>query len=315
MTSTGPEQGQPRTEPDGDANHSSVERWHGYETGESVLAWQSRVPTRDRDTAAHSLLRVIAPRRLFALVLAIVLLGAAAGYVGALLWPKEYAARAEILYEISTEKPTGFLREDRSLTTQLVTLRSRQVLAPVAIANGVPVEQLGKQVTISLLDSSEIIQVEARAGDRDTALNLTRGIVDRYRQVVLAEDGSGAAGYLNTQLSQVQDRLADARTELEVQRVQQTYGAIGTSELASAEARVQSLSDREQDLQGQLDEITVARMDAPRTEVVVPPYGVPDPVSPRPVFAAASGALTAFVVAALTVVVIVHRRSRVSGVG
>ncbi|MBQ0924277.1 hypothetical protein [Saccharopolyspora endophytica] len=310
MTNTGSDQGQPRAEPDGNANHSSIEYWHRYEPWE---AGPTRVPTRDRDGAAHSIFRVITPRRLLSLVLAVVLLGAAAGYVGALLWPKEYAARAEILYEISTEKPTGFLREDRSLTTQLVTLRSRQVLAPVAIANGVPVEQIEKQVTISLLDSSEIIQVETRAGDRDTAQNLTRSIVDRYRQIVLTQDGSGATGYLNTQLSQVQDGLAKARTELERQRAQQASGSIGTSALASAEAQVQGLSDREQNLRRQLDELTVAGMDAPRTEVVVPPYGVSDPVSPRPGFAAASGALAAFVVAALTVVVIVHRRSRMSG--
>jgi hypothetical protein len=310
MTNTGSDQGQPRTEPDGNANHSSIERWHRYPPWE---AGSTQVPTRDRDTAAHSIFRVIAPGRLLSLVLAIVLLGAAAGYVGALLWPKEYAARAEILYEISTEKPTGFLREDRSLTTQLVTLHSRQVLAPVAIANDVPVEQLEKQVTISLLDSSEIIQVEARAGDRDTAQNLTRSIVDRYRQVVLTQDGSGATGYLNTQLSQVQDGLAKARTELERQRTQQAYGASGTAALASGESQVQSLSDREQNLRRQLDELTVAGMDAPRTEVVVPPYGVPDPVSPQPGSAAASGALAAFVIAALTVVVIVHRRSRMSG--
>lgn len=310
MTSTGSDRGQPRTEPDGAANRSSVEHWHRYAPWE---AGPTRVSARGGDSAAHSILHGIAPRRLFAFLLAMVLLGAAAGYGGALLWPKEYAARAEILYEISTEKPTGFLREDRSLTTQLVTLRSRQVLAPVANANGLPVEQLGKQVTISLLDSSEIIQVEARAADRDTAENLTRSIVDRYRQVVLAEDGSEASGYLNTQLNQVQGELAKARTELERQRVQQASGSIGTSELASAEAQVQGLSDREQNLRRQLDELTVAGMDAPRTEVVVPPYGVADPVSPRPAFAAASGALAAFVVAALTVVVIVHRRSRMRG--
>lgn len=310
MTSTGSDRGQPRTEPDGNANNSSVERWHRYEPWEADRA---RVPTRDRNTAAHTLFRAISPRRLLALVLAMVMLGAAAGYVGALLWPKEYAARADILYEISTEKPTGFLREDRSLTTQLVTLRSRQVLAPVALANGVPVERIEKQVTISLLDSSEIIQVEARAGDRDTAQNLTRGIVDRYRQVVQTQDGNEATGYLNTQLGQVQDGLAKARTQLASQRAQQGYGATGSAQLASTEAQVQGLSDREQNLRRQLDEITVAQMNAPRTEVVVPPYGVPDPVSPRPVFAAVSGALAAFVVAVLTVAVLVHRRSRMSG--
>ena len=310
MTSTGSDRGQPRTEPDGNANNSSVERWHRYEPWEADRA---RVPTRDRNTAAHTLFRAISPRRLLALVLAMVMLGAAAGYVGALLWPKEYAARADILYEISTEKPTGFLREDRSLTTQLVTLRSRQVLAPVALANGVPVERIEKQVTISLLDSSEIIQVEARAGDRDTAQNLTRGIVDRYRQVVQTQDGNEATGYLNTQLGQVQDGLAKARTQLSSQRAQQGYGATGSAQLASTEAQVQGLSDREQNLRRQLDEITVAQMNAPRTEVVVPPYGVPDPVSPRPVFAAVSGALAAFVVAVLTVAVLVHRRSRMSG--
>src|ERR1700742_993456 len=60
---------------------------------------------------------------MLALAATIILLAVGLALAGALMWPKTYAARAEVLFPITQEQPTGFLREDRSLTTQLVLLQ------------------------------------------------------------------------------------------------------------------------------------------------------------------------------------------------
>src|SRR4051812_12806047 len=99
--------------------------------------------------------------------LLIIVLAATAAYAVASRGNRVYGARTQILFERRTENPTGFLREDRDLTTQLVTLRSRSVLGPVAAANGLSVDELAKKVHVGIVDSSEIISVQV--DDRSVA--------------------------------------------------------------------------------------------------------------------------------------------------
>ncbi|WP_190812808.1 GumC domain-containing protein [Saccharopolyspora pogona] len=243
-------------------------------------------------------------RRLLGVSLLIVLIGAGTAFIGALVWPPVYAARAQILFEISEEKSTGFLREDRSLTTQLVLLRSRQVLGPVAAQEQLPVEDLEKTVTMSLLDSSEVLQVESRAGTPDVALRRAREIVDRYRAIARTNSESGLDGYVRGQLADVRTNLVEASARVSRERAEP-----GSPSLASAEALVQSLQQREQQLQSQLDQLSMTELARSEPKVVVPAYSVTDPVSPRPMFATAAGALTGLLVAAITAVLLVRRWS------
>lgn len=240
------------------------------------------------------------------LALVVVLIGSGAGYVGALLWPPQYAARADLLYEISTEKSTGFLREDRSLTTQVVLLNSRQVLGPVAATARMPVEDFQKQVTASVVESSEVLQVEVRAPSPEAAERWTQDIVDGYLRIASKGSESDVDGYLHKQLDDVQRDLARARVDVAKLRGQESRGVNN----ASTEATLQSLTDREQQLLAKLDERNIAELESSRPEIVVPPYAVPDPVSPRPAFAAATGAFTALVIAAGVVAVLARRRTR-----
>lgn len=249
-------------------------------------------------------------KQLAALALMLVLVGACAAYGGALLWPAQYAARAEILYEISTEKPTGFLREDRSLTTQLVLLRSRQVLAPVAARAGVQVEEFEKQVTVSLVDSSEVIRVEVRSGSREVATRQAQAIVDRYMRIAPVANSSEAARYLRAELTDVQQKRVRARAEADRQRQLQGRGTSNASAVSAAEAGLESLADREQQLLSQLDELKVAELGASRPEVVAPSYVLADQVSPRPLFAAATGALVGSVIAAGAIAVVARHWTR-----
>ncbi|WP_137815080.1 hypothetical protein [Gandjariella thermophila] len=249
-------------------------------------------------------------RRLVGLSAAIVLVGAVVGFGAGLLWPARYAARAEILYQISQEKSTGFLRQDRSLTTQLVLLQSPRVLAPVAAGSGMSLDDLKKKVSVTLLDNSEVIQVEARNHSRDTALRWVRDIVDNYLKVAPADQATEVDAFLRQQLAEVQDNLAKARVHAATVHEQQSAGLVGSLAGASADAEVQGLADHERKLREQLDELHVATVSAPRREVVVPPYPVANPVSPRPAFTAATGALASLVIAAGAAAVLGRRWAR-----
>ena len=75
-------------------------------------------------------------------------------------------------YDITAEQPTAFLREDRTLTTQVVLLQSQAVLAPVANAFGMPLRDLeaeghcaGRQ------HQRDAPGVEVRDESRDKALS------------------------------------------------------------------------------------------------------------------------------------------------
>ncbi|MER7015121.1 hypothetical protein ABT324_27130 [Saccharopolyspora sp. NPDC000359] len=223
--------------------------------------------------------------RLVAIAVAIVLAGTGIGLASAFVLPAQYAARAEILYEVSAEKPSKFLRQDRGLTTQLVTLRSRQVLEPVAVGEHLRVEDLSELVSVSVLDDSEVIQVEARGNSRETALRRSKAVIDSYLLAAQRNSDSGAGEYLRDQLGAVQHELAAARA--------------GQSTTAAA------LADREQQLLAEVDKFNAEQSAGPR--LLTQPYQVDDQVSPRPWFTAVTGALAGLLVAAGVVAVVARR--------
>lgn len=200
-------------------------------------------------------------------------LGAGVGYGMTHVLEKQYAARAEILYPIAQESPTGFLREDRNLTTQVVLLRSRAVIAPVAADAGLTPEELGDRVGATVIDGSEVLRVEVRDPDEAAALDLTRGLVRRYMDVASERAGRDRE-YLSAQLALVQRRLG---------RV-----APGSSAEEQLAARRGALLER-------LDELALA---GPPARLVAAPYPVGEPVSPRPLLAGAAGGLCGLLIGA-----------------
>jgi capsular polysaccharide biosynthesis protein len=249
------------------------ERSSGKATGESA---QLRLPVR----------HVI---KLSLLGLVITLVGAGVALVVTLLLPPQYAARTELLYRISYESPTGFLREDRSLTTQAVLLESRRVLEPVALANGVSVEQLAEQVDVNVVEGSLIIEVEVRNGDRATGLRFVDAISDQYFEAARVSDQPELRQYFENQLRDIQRRLR---------------------ELPVPAPERPELAVREVDVQRQLDEIQLGIAEESRAEVVVPPYSVESPVSPRPMLAVAAGALSGLMIALVVIAVLARLPSR-----
>ena len=237
-----------------------------------------------------------------------VVVGAVAGYVESSMSPDRYGARAEVYYEISQEKATGFLREDRSLTTQLVLAHSRAVLEPVATANGMTVDELSSQLSVSLLGSSELIRLQVEDASPERALALVEAVVTQYLTLTREQGTDNARQYLETQMSQLETLVDAQRDKIEVLSAQTTNPQDGN--VLAARSELESLLTRQDAIAEQLDQLTVGQMTQQRIDLLTPGYVLADPVSPRPKVAAVTGALAAAVLAAVLVALIGRRWSR-----
>jgi uncharacterized protein involved in exopolysaccharide biosynthesis len=242
-------------------------------------------------------------RRLALALLAIVLVGAgaAAGSAVADLMPKMYAAHADVLYPLVQEQPTGFLRQDRNLSTQEVLLASRTVLDPVALEFGIPVEDLADELETEVVEESEIIRVQFTDTSRAQAREVLEAILARYLDVANNPQRTELRAYLDAQLADVRARLHTARDEAE--------GAVlGLTQ--AAQAQIDALVQREATLQSQIDEDQLAAIGGPAPLITVPPYVEHDAVSPQPLLAIGGGALAGLVVALIVVAVLARRMTR-----
>jgi hypothetical protein len=246
--------------------------------------------------------------RLVLLALMIILLGSAGGLAGALVLPKTYGARAEIFYPVSQNQGSDPLRQDRQLSTQLVFLKSRAVLGPVAQKQGRQFEDLDKDVGVEVLENSEVIQVEAHGSTELAAMQTLQAVMDSY--LALAGQPSGVARNLETQLADARQNTAQLQS-----RVPQLTTAVlaGTATQASLdEARVQLAAslDREKTIQARIDEVKLTGQVGPGAQLLTPPYSLPGPVDPQPLIAAGTGALVGLVMAGGVLAVGARRRIR-----
>ncbi|HXV93562.1 MAG TPA: hypothetical protein VD813_09715 [Pseudonocardia sp.] len=224
--------------------------------------------------------------RLALLALVIVIGAGGLGYDVSLLFPTQYAARAEVLYPISIEQPTGFLREDRNLTTQLVLIQSRSTLEPVAAAEGIPVEELQRKLSAEVVETSEIIQVEVRDPSRERGVELADGVVRSYLDTATGRRPDPVRAFVQGELDRTREELAGNPPDRD------------------------ALVQREQALVAQLDNLTTAELSRPVPSLLVPPYSAPDPVGVGPLTTTAVGMLLGLLVAAPLVLVLARRRTR-----
>jgi capsular polysaccharide biosynthesis protein len=220
--------------------------------------------------------------KLVLLTVVLAVIGAVLGFMAAAVLPSQYAARTTIQYNIAGENTGDFLKTDRNLTTQVVLLTSRNVLAPVASANGVSVDALTKQVSATILSSSDIIQLEVKSSDPTTATTLANAIAKQYLTVA---NSSGPQGYLQGQLDAV--------------KKQQAAGATAADQTA--------LATRAATLQAQLDQLNLTQN---QSSVLVPAYALTDPVSPNKTLAGLTGGICGLIIALMTVVTLSRRWSR-----
>jgi len=230
---------------------------------------------------------------LLALTLALTAAGALAGNAVADRLPVEYGAHADLIYPLTQEQPTGFLRQDRSLSTQQVLLDSRTVLGPVAQKFGVDVDDLQEAVTSEVVSDSEIIRVQLTDTSRAQARKMLTAVVTQYLAVANNPARSSVRTYLATQLKDVQSRLATARkSTLENQ------------------SEINALVQLESTLQAQLDETQLTALTGPTPRITVPPYVEHDRISPKPLLVVGGGALAGLVIALVTVALLARRMTR-----
>jgi hypothetical protein len=241
--------------------------------------------------------------------LILIMLGTGAGLAGALVLPKTYGARAEILYPIGQDQQGGDpLRQDRQLSTQLVFLKSRAVLGPIAQKQGMQFKDLDENLSVEVLQTSEVIQVEAHGSTKESARQTLQAVMDGY--LALADQPSGVTRNLETQLVATRANTARIQTQVEQLTAGVLAGTATQTALNDARAQLTASVDREKAIQVRIDEINLTGRSGPNAQLLTPPYVLPDPVSPQPLIAAGTGALVGLLVAGGVVAVGARRRTR-----
>jgi uncharacterized protein involved in exopolysaccharide biosynthesis len=246
--------------------------------------------------------------RLILLTLTIILLGTAAGLAGALILPKTYGARAEILYSIGRDQGGDPLKQDRQLSTQLVYLKSRAVLGPVAQKQGRQFKDLDKDVSVQVVDNSNVIQVEAHGATKLAALQTLQSVMDGY--LTLIGQPTGVSRNLDTQLADAKANTAAAETRIQQLTPAVVAGTATQVTLNEARAQLVASQDREKAVQARIDELNLTGQTGPDAQLLTPPYSLPDAVFPQPLIAAGTGALVGLIAAGVAVAVSARRRSR-----
>lgn len=190
----------------------------------------------------------------------------------------QYIGRADIQFHLHVENASYFMRTDRNLTTQQLLLTDDSVLAPVAQANGLTADDLAKKVTATIVDNTEVIQLDVRDSSRETGVTLANAIAAKYLTVAKAHTPAAA----------IQDQLDDAK---------RLAAAAPVAGQAAAQAKVATL-------QGQLD---LANTSLNSTSILAPAYSVTQPASPNRMVAAGLGATVALLLSTLFIVPMRHR--------
>ena len=224
--------------------------------------------------------------RLFGIVLSLVLVGALFGFMVSLAVPTRYGAITTIMYNVAGENTGDFLKSDRDLTTQTVLLTSRNVLQPVAQQNGIDPDDLTKNTTATVLQSSNVIQLEVKDETADGAVTLANAIAKQY---LTASNASSPKGFVQGQLADVQKQLTNPPIT------------------GNTPANTAALQARQAALQSQLDQMNLT---SNQSTVLVPAYPLAKPVSPSGGGSALAGLICGLVIAIVTVITLSRRWTR-----
>lgn len=130
-------------------------------------------------------------RRMTALLLVPVLLGAFGSFIISALSPTIYGARSEIVFSL---RNMDWNLAERFLGTQLVIVQSRTTLGPVAQQFSIPISKLKDDLTVEIVRSSTVMRIEYRHHNAAAARDIVNAITDRYllalREFEQVEGGS-----------------------------------------------------------------------------------------------------------------------------
>jgi capsular polysaccharide biosynthesis protein len=249
--------------------------------------------------------------RLLAIAAVIVVGCGVLAYGVSAMGTKTYGARSEVLFPISAEIASGgFLRSDRTLQTQLETIKSRAVLEPVASRYGLTFDQLSKQVVASVLSDSEVIRIEVDDASQRKANAMVGDVTEEYLANAVTKTGSHVEQRLNEQLRSLQGQQRSLTDDLAA--AQQARFASADPNTPSAQetqlqAQLDGVNERINNTQTQLDDNALNEIKTENVKTLTSPYDV-GKVAPKPLRAGLAGALAGMMIAAGVVVLLIRRR-------
>jgi uncharacterized protein involved in exopolysaccharide biosynthesis len=223
--------------------------------------------------------------------------------------PRVYGAQADLVF--SSGGDVSDAAADRALVTGEVILRSRAVLEPVADATRIPVATLEEALSVEVVNQSNVVRITVADRDPDTARRLAQLIADQYQRQTSSTGSAAdqqATTYLEGELRKLSDSLAATQARLDRLVRQRGPGSPASTRERQLQIAANSTQQRMARLQEQLVELQLGRLDQPRSRILAPAEVLEDPLKPRPVQAAAAGALIGVFVAALIVLVLFRPR-------
>jgi capsular polysaccharide biosynthesis protein len=251
--------------------------------------------------------------RLLAIAAAIVVACGVLAFGVSEMLPKTYGARTEIVYPLNAEISSGStLRQDRTLSTQLVAIKSRTVLTPVAIKYHMTADALSKKIVASVLQDSEVIRIEADDASQAKALALVTDVARQYlknagndKNAQLEANLSGQIVLVNNQIGTLTNQLAAAQTR----RLNGPNPGTQSAEEVQYTTQLNDANTQLQSLRSALTAATSADLTAQKVQQLTQPYEA-GKVAPKPVRTGIAGVLAGMLIAAGVVVLLLRRRLR-----
>jgi len=241
--------------------------------------------------------------RLLAIAAVIVVFCGVFAYGLSSMGTKQFGSRQEVQYPITAAiASSDFLRSDRTLQTQLVAIKSRSVLGPVAKKYGLTVDELSKQVVASVVNDSEVIQIEVDDPSQAKARQMVGDIVDEY--LVYANTASSTSSDVEQHWTEELTRLRTARTPLVADL---SAAASGSAQEQQLQAELDDLNNQIANAQSELSNAQINDIETQHVQRLTEPYDV-GKVAPKPMRAGLAGALAGMMIAAGVVVLLIRRR-------
>lgn len=226
-----------------------------------------------------------------ALVSALIVTVATVGaYVVSASGPKVYGARSEVVVEVADEVRVG--DADRLIGTQMVVLKSRDVLGPAAEANGVDVDALADALEVSRVSTSDVLRLTVTDRDRDQALRMVSAVTARFIEV--SADSSideATREFLDARIAELSTR------QNQIAQVLGQPPDVAPTDRGQLQLESQNLVQELADLRNRVTGLELEATGRGRARVVTTAYVLADPVKPQPSQAAALGLLVGLAVA------------------
>lgn len=218
---------------------------------------------------------------------------------------KIYGAVVEIVYD-AAPAATSPAQIDREFATQEVIVRSRTVLGPVAQKNRISIEELEEAVDVDVIPGTQVLRVIVADRDAAQASELSQAIAETYIGLAITQAtrlGGRTAGEDEQRLERLTTKLATLESDAAeaARRGQVARETAFRTEAAEVLRQIGSLRDRLNLVPGS------SLKGTPR--VFVPAHILPQPLSPKPLRAAAGGALIGALIATAVVLYLLRRRT------